>query len=154
MFKNYLKMAVRRLFRHKIFFSINVFGLAIGMTCSLLIMLYVANELSFDRFHVGVDRIFRICMTGRIGGKDLHVARSVRPMASTLVNEFPEVEQATRKRTPGNDAQPVILAGGQDFQFAHAVGQAVQTLLADQSHEVPCFGGFLRLGNMPTRKIG
>jgi putative ABC transport system permease protein len=96
MFKNYLKMAVRRLFRHKIFFSINVFGLAIGMTCSLLIMLYVAKELSFDRFHVGADRIFRICMTGRIGGKDFHVARSVRPMASTLVNEFPEVEQATR----------------------------------------------------------
>jgi len=89
-------MAVRNLFRHKMFYSINIFGLAIGMTCSQLIMLYVTNELSFDRFHVGADRIFRICMTGRIGGKDLHIARSVRPMASTLVNEFPEVEQATR----------------------------------------------------------
>ena len=60
MLKNYLKIALRTLGRYRGYTSINVGGLALGMACCLLIMLYVRDELSFDRFHDKADQIYRI----------------------------------------------------------------------------------------------
>ena len=60
MFKNYLKVALRNLSRHKIYSTINVLGLAIGMACCLLILVFVQYERSFDRFHKHAERIYRI----------------------------------------------------------------------------------------------
>ena len=60
MFRNYLKVAVRNLLRHKIYAFINVLGLAVGIAASVLIFLYVKDETSYDRFHAKSDRIYRI----------------------------------------------------------------------------------------------
>lgn len=60
MLKNYFKTAIRNLLKHKGHSSINILGLAIGMTSCLLIFLYVADELSFDRFHKKADSIYRM----------------------------------------------------------------------------------------------
>jgi len=60
MLKNYLKIALRNLTRNKIYSFINIAGLSLGLACSMLIILYVKDEVSYDRFHAGVDHIYRI----------------------------------------------------------------------------------------------
>lgn len=69
MFKNYFKTALRNLARNKIYSFINVTGLSIGLACAMLIMLYVKDEVSFDRFHKDVNNIYRIAKKTR-GGKN------------------------------------------------------------------------------------
>ncbi len=69
MLKNYLITAIRNILRHKTYSFINIAGLAVGMAACLLILLYVEHELSYDRFHERVDRIYRIVQTiARFGG--------------------------------------------------------------------------------------
>ena len=58
MFANYLKTALRNLVRHKIFSAINIVGLAVGMACTILILLWVQDELSYDRFHKNASCIY------------------------------------------------------------------------------------------------
>jgi len=60
MIKNYLKIALRNIIRHKAFAAINIAGLAIGMACSIFILLWVQNELSYDRFNKNANEICRI----------------------------------------------------------------------------------------------
>ena len=98
MFKNYLNIAVRNLLRHKGYSFINITGLAIGIACCLLIVLYVQDELSYDRFHEKADRIYRVTLHGRLAGNDIHAATSSAPMAATLMDDYPEVLVATRVR--------------------------------------------------------
>jgi putative ABC transport system permease protein len=62
MFKNYLKIALRQLGRHKGYTIINILGLAIGMACCLLILMYVQDEMSYDKFHDDGDRIYRMAL--------------------------------------------------------------------------------------------
>jgi putative ABC transport system permease protein len=92
MFKNYLKIAVRNLIRHKTYSFINIVGLAIGMASCILILLWVLEELSFDRFHEKGDRIYKVL---RDYGEGLG---STTPyiLGSYLPNDFPEIENITR----------------------------------------------------------
>ncbi|MEP6949352.1 MAG: ABC transporter permease, partial [Ginsengibacter sp.] len=60
MFKNYLKTAFRNITRNKVYSFINIAGLSIGLACAMLILLYVKDEVSFDRFHKNVNNIYRI----------------------------------------------------------------------------------------------
>jgi len=64
MFTNYFKIALRNLTRNKIYSLINILGLSIGIACSMLIILYVKDEVSYDRFHPGVNHIFRVVTQG------------------------------------------------------------------------------------------
>ena len=59
MFKNYMKIALRNLLKFKVYSFINISGLAIGMACCVLILLYVQDELSYDKYHQNADRIYR-----------------------------------------------------------------------------------------------
>ena len=61
MLKNYFKIAIRNLLKNKIFSSISVIGLAVGMAVCIMILLYVQHELSYDRFHDNADNIYRLC---------------------------------------------------------------------------------------------
>ncbi len=92
MLKSYFKIAIRTIRRHKAYAFINVTGLAVGMACCLLILLFVREELSYDRFHEKADRIYRV--TWDIGkfGKTAAVPAS---MISRFRENFPEVEAAT-----------------------------------------------------------
>jgi putative ABC transport system permease protein len=96
MFKNHLKIAVRNLLRQKAYSLINVSGLAIGMACCLFILLYVRDELSYDRHHEYADRIYHVGLDAALSGKDIHAAVTGAPLAGALVAEYPEVEAATR----------------------------------------------------------
>jgi putative ABC transport system permease protein len=92
MLHNYIKIAFRNLLNNKVYTGINVFGLALGLATSLLIILFVADELRFDKHHRDADRIYRVAMAS----KTENWAALAGPMAAGLKNDFPEVESVTR----------------------------------------------------------
>jgi len=96
MIKNYFKIAWRNLIRNKTFSFINIIGLAIGLSCFLLIALYVLDELSYDRFNVNADRIYRVNSSIRFGGGELNAGVSSDMMGQLLKKDYPQVEQFTR----------------------------------------------------------
>ena len=96
MLQNYFKLAFRNILKYKFFSAINVLGMSIGIAACLLILLYVVDELSYDRFHANVDRIYQVGLHAKIGDQDINTANTCPPMAETLVKEVPGVEQATR----------------------------------------------------------
>ena len=100
MLKNYFKVAFRNLMKHKVFSFINIFGLAIGLTCCMLITLYISNELSYDKFHRNADRIYQLGTTFIKPGKDVRpedrMPNTPALMAKTMQQEFPEIEKSTR----------------------------------------------------------
>nr|MBP9746487.1 ABC transporter permease [Saprospiraceae bacterium] len=96
MIKNYFKIALRNLWKFKGFSLINIFGLSMGLACFVLIAMYVADELSYDRYNEKVDRIFRINSDIRFGGTDLNMAVSADPMGAVLKKDYPQVEEYAR----------------------------------------------------------
>ena len=98
MFKNYLKIAYRNIKKHKSYSLINVAGLAIGMACCILILLFVFDELSYDKFHENHDRIYRVTRKwfNADGVVNLHLGHVAPPAAPLLKNDFPEIIHAVR----------------------------------------------------------
>ena len=96
MFKNYLKIAARNFIKNKLYSFINVFGLAIGITFSILVFLFVKNEYSFDRFHPRFEKIFRILNQSTNGNKSETGAFTPMRLAEDLTGLYPEVEEAIR----------------------------------------------------------
>jgi putative ABC transport system permease protein len=96
MLKNYLLVTWRNVKRQKGYSFLNIFGLALGMACAILIVFYIHHELSYDRFHANADRIYRVTMEGRFGGEPIHMAVTPNPLAPALVSRYPEVAAATR----------------------------------------------------------
>lgn len=101
MIKNYLKIAFRNLWKRKGFSAINITGLAIGLATCLLIMLFVLDELSYDRFNKKADRIYRVDGDIKFGGNHFILAVAPDPMGPTLKKDFPQVEQYVRFRSNG-----------------------------------------------------
>ncbi|HEY1055734.1 MAG TPA: ABC transporter permease, partial [Emticicia sp.] len=102
MIRNYLKIAFRNLVKNKVFSAINVFGLAIGIATCLIIVLFVQDEWSYDRFNEKADRIVRVVLRGMMNGEAMKEAVTMAPTAHTLKNDYPEVEEATRLRNYGS----------------------------------------------------
>lgn len=96
MLTNYFKTALRNIFRHKTYVIINILGLAVGFACSLLIFLFVIHELSFDKFNIKYNRIYRLYLVGKMGESEFKGSWTAAPTARTFVEEFPEVETAVR----------------------------------------------------------
>lgn len=96
MFQNYVKVALRNLRKHTAYSLINITGLGIGMAACVLILLYVSDELRYDRFHEHADQIYRAGVHGVISGNEFRSSTTAAPMAATLVEEFPEVVAAAR----------------------------------------------------------
>lgn len=96
MFKNYFTIAMRNLMRHKVYTFINLSGLATGMTCCILILLYIQYEFSFDRHHEKADRIYKVLHKKQGVEKTFYATGAMSPLAATLKKEIPEVEHATR----------------------------------------------------------
>ena len=91
MIANIIKVAVRNLFRKFGYAFINIAGLSIGLACSILIFLYVVNELTYDRFHEKADQIYRISVRGQMPGNDLNMAVTSAPMMEAMLMDYPEV---------------------------------------------------------------
>jgi len=95
-FKNYLKVMLRNLKKFKGFSFINIVGLAVGMSCCILILLYVTDELSYDRHFQNKDRLYRIHTLSGIGATTRHYAHVPPILAPELAASIPEVEAVTR----------------------------------------------------------
>jgi putative ABC transport system permease protein len=96
MLKNYFKVAIRNILKYKFFSMINILGMTIGIAACFLIVLYVVDELSYDRFHANSDRIYQVALKARIGGQDVATSTTCPPLAEALVTEVPGVKAATR----------------------------------------------------------
>lgn len=96
MFINLLKHSFRALRKQKAYVAINIFGLAIGLTVSLVIGLYIINELSYDRYHSDGNRIYSVTLDGFISGQEILSAYTSAPVGPAMLKEFPEVESFLR----------------------------------------------------------
>jgi putative ABC transport system permease protein len=104
MLKNYLKVAVRNLARYKGYAFINIMGLAVGIAASVLIFLYIADELSFDRFHENADRIYRITADwSNKGDSRIHQLGTPHVLAKTIREKYPQVQALTQITGPLGD---------------------------------------------------
>jgi putative ABC transport system permease protein len=113
MLRNYLKTAFRSLWKSKGFSAINIVGLAIGLSTCLLILIFVMDELSYDRYNVKADRIYRLDGDIKFGGNHLVLATSPAPAGPTVLHDYPEVEKEVRFRMEGSK---LIRKGNQNFQ--------------------------------------
>jgi putative ABC transport system permease protein len=96
MIRNYLIIALRNARSHKIYSSINIIGLSVGLACCILAFMHVHHELSYDRYHQDGDRIFRIAQNIRKEAAELDTARVAAPLIPAIRESFPEVESAAR----------------------------------------------------------
>jgi len=94
MVKSYFKIALRNIFKYKIFSFINVFGLAVSMSASLLIILMISDQKKYDQFHTKKDRIYRILT--RPNQENAFYGTTAMPMKETLLNQFEGVEKVVR----------------------------------------------------------
>ncbi len=117
MFRNYVKVAVRIIWRQKGYAFINISGLALGMACCLLIMLWVFDELGFDRFHENAQTLYEVEQDFFYSGEPYRVYVTPYPMGPALKEEIPEIVEQTRNRRLGN----VLVNSGEKSFFENDV---------------------------------
>jgi putative ABC transport system permease protein len=118
MFKNLFKLTVRSFKRQRSYVLINIFGLSLGIACSLLIAVYVINEASYDQYNVRKDRIFRLVLNGKLSGQEFTGAYTCAPIGPTMLREFPEVEDYLRMTGRG----PIVVEyNDQSFTDDHVL---------------------------------
>ncbi|HEX4273592.1 MAG TPA: ABC transporter permease [Rhizomicrobium sp.] len=103
MFRNYLAVALRNIARHKLYSFINIAGLAVGLTCAILIILFVRDELSYDKWIKGSENLWRFEITYHVPGRSdpIVTAQSPLPIAAAMRDQIPEVTGATRVAREG-----------------------------------------------------
>lgn len=115
MLKNYFKTAFRNLIREKIYTIINIVGLCVGMTCAILLYLYVDNELNYDSYHKDVSQIYRIATFYKFGGKESEVATTNGLIGKVSQHQFPKEIKSMVRVFKGTEEKPV--ANGQQSFF-------------------------------------
>lgn len=96
MLKNYFITAWRSIKKNKLFSAINILGLSIGIALCFIIMLYVQDELSYDKFNKNADNIARVIFQANLNGGKVNESVSMPPVAGVMKKDFPEVQDATR----------------------------------------------------------
>ena len=112
MFKNYFKIAFRSLWKNKGYSTINILGLAVGLATCLVIILYVVDEISYDRFYKNAGNIYRINSDIKFGGSNLHFTQTSDMMGQLLKKDYPQIEEYTRIY---NNNGSKLLKKGADF---------------------------------------
>ncbi len=107
MIKNYIKITLRNIFKHKGYALINIAGLAMGMACCLLISIWVLDELSYDKFHENASSLYRVEENQHYSGRVYHVTVTPYPLAPALKEEIAGIKDAAR----------VVWAGGHLFRY-------------------------------------
>lgn len=124
MWKNYFKIAYRNLKRNKVYSAINIIGLSLGMSASILICLFILDELSYDSFIPDGHRIYRANVMGKLNGNEFTSATSATPMGPAIENEIAQVEEVVRfgmmrtfplKLEEKAFTEPVVLAADPNF---------------------------------------
>jgi len=101
MFKNYIKITLRNLQRQKTYSLINIAGLSVGMTCFILILLFINYELSYEKHHTNADLIYRIDIEHHLPSGVNKISHSPVPLAETLHSEIPEIQDFARIQSIG-----------------------------------------------------
>lgn len=96
MFRNYLVISFRNILRQKGYSIINILGLAIGFAAFILIFMHIIHELSYDKFHLQSERIYRVSVDGMVAGDVLNVAVSAAPTGEAMVRDIPQILKFTR----------------------------------------------------------
>ncbi|MEJ2636786.1 MAG: ABC transporter permease [Calditrichia bacterium] len=96
MFGNYLKIALRNLKRQKVYSFINIAGLAIGLACFILIILYIRYEFSYESHHLNADRIYRVNVVQQHPNGIFRLSHSMVPLGKALAEEIPEIADYAR----------------------------------------------------------
>ena len=109
MLKSYLFITLRNIRKHKSFSFINVFGLAVGLACCAVIILYVTNELTYDTYHPEADRIYRVGVHRENSVGVARQATTPGPLGPVLENDFPQIEFAVRVVPPFENADNVLV---------------------------------------------
>jgi putative ABC transport system permease protein len=113
MLKNYFKTALRNLWKNKGFSGINIVGLAIGLATCLLMIIYVVDELSYDRYNKKADRIYRLDGEIKFGDNHFILAVAPAPAGPAMLQDYPEIEREARFR---NNGGVLIRKGNQNIQ--------------------------------------
>ena len=125
MIRNYIKIAWRNLLKNKGFTAINIIGLSLGIGCFIVIMMFVSDELSYDRYHENADQIYRINSDIVFGGTELSMAVSADPMGETLKKDYPDVVEYVRLYSSGGSK---LVKKGNDYIEENQVTHADSTL--------------------------
>lgn len=139
MFENYFKIAWRNLIKNKAFSIINITGLAIGLSCFLLIALYVRDEVSYDRFYPNAKNIYRVNSDLLFGGSELHITQTSDMLGETLKKDYPQVLEYTR--IYNSNGSKLIKKGNSYVEEPH-VANADSTFFA--VFQLPAIEGNLR----------
>jgi putative ABC transport system permease protein len=110
MFKQLINHSLRAFRRQKGYFIINTLGLAVGISCTIIIMLFVMYEVSYDNYHVNKNLIYRILLNGKIGGQEVNVSSIASIVGPTLSEELPEVDNFLRM----NSMTGTVVTHGED----------------------------------------
>lgn len=119
MFNSILRTAIRRITKQRVYSLLNIAGLALGMACTLLILLWVMDELSFDRFHEHADNLYRIEMDDPYPQGDYHLNVTPYPMGPGVKAEIPEIADQLRLAWTGS-----VLFQNDDQYFFEQNGRA------------------------------
>src|SRR6188768_12218 len=103
MLKNYFKIALRNLFKQRVYSIINILGLTVGIASCLLIVMFVINEFSYDNFHPNADRIYKIALERKYPNHSTYYAVIPHSYADVIAHDFPEVNQVINMGGPFND---------------------------------------------------
>ena len=103
MFKNYIKVALRSLTKQKVYSFINIIGLSVGLASCLLIVMFVTDEFSYDKFHDKADRIFKIGLERKYPNHSTYYSIIPHSYGDAIMRDFPEVEQVVRMGGPFNN---------------------------------------------------
>src|SRR5262245_46610535 len=112
----YLKVTARTVYREKLYAALNIAGLALAITCCLVLALYVRAQLTYDEHHVNYKKIFRVVNEFNIGGNNDRFAMTSPVLGEMLAAEFPEVEAYTRFR-PANQREKLLIRHGSDSYY-------------------------------------
>ena len=169
MINNYFKIAIRNILRQKGYSLINIFGLAIGLTCALLILLWVQDELSYDKFHEQSENIYRVEQDQNYSGRIYHVNVTPWPCAPVWKDQIPEIMQATRWGRTGGQSyrygdiafiEPDVIAIDPDFftilDFTFKYGDPTNamddpnSIVLDEETAIKYFGDINAIGEILT----
>jgi putative ABC transport system permease protein len=103
MLKNYLLLAFKNLRKQKMFSLINILGLTVGITCCLMIFLFIINEVSYDKFHKNGSNIYRVMRVSNMNGSRREIPYLSPPYATALLNDYPDAVQKSVRVMPDND---------------------------------------------------
>lgn len=137
MFKNYLKITLRNLVRHKLYALINVFGLTLGLGCCLLLSLYILGELSYDRHWNDNDRIYRIVNEYTFSGAPNQAAFSSAALGELLTIDYPDdVEDYARFQRPGGSQAGTVFRHDTDTYYWQDIYLASLNVFDFFNHEI------------------